>query len=90
VPQPMATLDKGPSYIGFLAATFDIARPDAVSYLAHRPNTMADFVDLIAQGRLTNVQPETTEVYDGQPNHPVFMLAQIEAQLTAQQSSPTG
>jgi hypothetical protein len=89
VPQPVPTLDKGASFVGFVAATFDIARPDAVAYLAHRPNTIADFVDLIAQGRLAYVQPETSEFYEGQPNHPVFMLAQMEAELAVQQSSAT-
>jgi hypothetical protein len=58
-----------------------------VAYLAHRPNTIADFVDLIAQGRLAYVQPEQSEFYEGQPNHPVFMLAQMEAELAVQQSS---
>lgn len=87
VPQAVPTLDKGPSFVGFVAATFDIARPDAVAYLSHRPNTIADFVDLIAQGRLAYVQPTDSEFYEGVPNHPVFMLAQMEAELAVQQSS---
>lgn len=89
VPQLVPTLDKGSSFVGFVAATFDITRSDAVAYLSHRPNTIADFVDLIAQGRLSYVQPEQSEFYEGQPNHPVFMLAQMEAELSAQQSSAT-
>jgi len=91
-PQLVPTLDQGTSFIGFEIATFDIARSDAVAYLAGRPNTMADFADLIAQGRMAYNQPQQgqEQFYAGQPNHPVFMLAQMEAELTAQQSSPTG
>jgi hypothetical protein len=86
-PQPVPTLDKGTSFVGFVAATFDIARSDAVAYLAHRPNTISDFINLIADGRLTFDQPQDAQFYDGHPNHPVFMLAQMEAQVNAAQGA---
>lgn len=84
---PVPTLDKGLSFAGTVMLNSEIARSDAVAYLAHRPNSINDFINLIAQGKMTVDQPDqaSAELYTGQPNHPVFMLAQIEAQLRAQQ-----
>ncbi|MEO8609878.1 MAG: hypothetical protein ABI690_18440 [Chloroflexota bacterium] len=86
-PQPIPTLDKGISFAGSVSISSEIARSDAVAYLAHRPNSINDFINLIAQGKMTVDQPTqaNAEFYTGQPNHPVFMLAQMEAQLRAQQ-----
>lgn len=83
-PGLVPTLDKGPSYVGVVALTSEIARGDAIAYLNQRPNTVNEFVDLIAEGKMTIVQPEQgqMEFYQGQPNHPVFMLAALAAQAS--------
>lgn len=77
VPTEIPTLDNGPSFIGRIAMTFEIARSDALAYLNHRPNTFNDFVDLIAQGKMTMDQPQDFQIYSGTPNHPMFMLAPV-------------
>jgi hypothetical protein len=86
-PLLVPTLDKGLSFLGSVNISSEIARSDAIAYLAHRPNSINDFIDLIAQGTMTVNQPEQAgaEFYTGQPNHPVFMLAQMEAEARAQQ-----
>ena len=86
-PMIVPTLDKGLSFAGSVYINSEISRPNVVAYLSHRPNTINDFVDLIAQGTLSIEQPDQAqaEFYTGQPNHPVFMLAQLEAQVRAQQ-----
>jgi hypothetical protein len=76
-PAQFDTIDKGPSFVGIVAANVEISRTDAVAYLNHRPNTLNDFVNLVADGKMTFEQPEALELYEGQPNHPVFMLAQM-------------
>jgi hypothetical protein len=90
-PLPVPTLDKGISFAGTVSLTSEISRSDAVAYLAHRPNSINDFINLIALGKMTVDQPDQTqtEFYTGQPNHPVFMLAQLEAQIRAQQGQPS-
>jgi len=90
-PMPVPTLDKGLSFAGSVNISSEIARSDAVAYLAHRPNSINDFINLIAQGKMTVDQPDAAnaEFYSGQPNHPVFMLAQLEAQIRAQQGQPS-
>ncbi len=81
------TLDKGLGFVGYVSIDAQIARSDVLTYLSQRPHTINDFVDLIAQGTLAIEQPgqESMQFYDGQPNHPVFMLAALEAQATGQQ-----
>jgi hypothetical protein len=90
-PLIVPTLDKGLSFAGSVSISSEISRSDAVAYLAHRPNSINDFVNLIAQGKMSVDQPDqsTAEFYTGQPNHPVFMLAQLEAQVRAQQGDQT-
>jgi hypothetical protein len=85
-PQVVPTLDKGLSFAGSVFMNAVISRADAVAYLSHRPNTINDFLDLIAKGTLSVDQPtqDQPEYYTGQPNHPLFMLSQLEAQLRAQ------
>jgi len=80
VPQDIATLDStsGRSYIGFVMVNSEIERQDAINYLS-QPHTLNDFLDLIAGGTLVYEEPPTTQVYDGQPNHPLFMLADPNA-----------
>jgi len=91
-PMLVPTLDKGLSFAGSVYINSEISRPNVVAYLSHRPNSVNDFVDLIAQGTLTIEQPDQAqaEFYTGQPNHPVFMLAQLEAQVRAQQEQQPG
>lgn len=88
-PSAIPTLDKGPSFVGVVVLDAQIAREDMVAYFAKRPNTLQDFVDLIAQGKMTINQPEQ-EIYAGQPNHPVFMLGPIAAQLRGEQAAQSG
>lgn len=77
VPASVPTLDHGPSFVGQMAARFEIAREDALTYLAQRPTSLQSFVGLITDGRLQYNNPSEVgpEFYSGQPNHPLFMLA---------------
>lgn len=86
-PGLVPTLDKGLSFIGQVSFDFEMAREEIVVYLADRPNNTQDFIDLIAQGKLNVIQPEQTEFYQGEPNHPMFMLAGMAAEAQAQRSS---
>lgn len=86
-PFPIDTLDNGPSFAAAVAFKLQIPRSDALAYLAHRPNSAQDFVNLIADGKMQYESPSGFELYEGQPNHPVFMLAQMQAQAAAQPSS---
>jgi hypothetical protein len=88
-PQQVPTLDKGPSFVGFVVASFAIDRPDALAYLQHRPNTLTDFITLITDGKLkdTSTQNGQPEFYSGQPNHPVFMLANMAPAASSQTSN---
>lgn len=79
-PAQFDTIDNGPSYVGIVAANVEISRVNALAYLNHRPNTINDFVNLVADGEMTFDQPQSMELYQGQPNHPVFMLAQLNSQ----------
>jgi hypothetical protein len=78
-PGVIPTLDNGNSFVGIVTIDSQIARDDAIVYLEQRPHTVNDFVDLVSQGTLTLVNPEQLEIYDGQPNHPVFMLSALAA-----------
>ena len=72
-PQDITTLDNGPSFIGFIMLNSQIERQAAISYLSGSHN-LNDFLDLIADGTLLYQQPEATMLYEGQPNHPLFMI----------------
>ncbi|MBZ0296510.1 MAG: hypothetical protein K8L99_28375 [Anaerolineae bacterium] len=73
-PQGVPTLDNGGlSFVGVVQLNALIDRSDAISYLSG-PRGLADFLDLIANGTLDYQSPETTELYQGQPNHPLFMI----------------
>ncbi len=72
-PQDIATLDSGRSFIGFVMVNSEIERQAAINYLSGSHN-LNDFLDLIAQGTLVYEQPTATELYEGQPNHPLFMI----------------
>jgi hypothetical protein len=73
-PQGVPTLDNGGlSFVGIVQLNAEIDRSDAIAYLAG-PRRLADFLDLIANGTLDYQSPQETELYQGQPNHPLFML----------------
>ncbi len=73
-PQVVPTLNNsGESFIGLVQLNAEIDRADALAYL-NGPRTLADFLDLIVNGTLDYQTPETSELYEGEPNHPLFML----------------
>ncbi|MFQ3566389.1 MAG: hypothetical protein SNJ59_05265 [Aggregatilineales bacterium] len=72
-PQTITTLDHGSSFIGVVIAETEIERGAAANYLAG-PRSLNSFFDLIAQGILRYTNPEQVMLYEGQPNHPMFML----------------
>ncbi len=74
------TLDRGIGFLGVIDFTVEISRTDALVYLNHRPNTINDFLDLIAQGKMIATRPTDMEIYDGTPNHSIFMLSELKAQ----------
>ncbi len=72
--QGVPTLDNnGLSFIGLVQLNAQIDRADALAYLSG-PRGLADFLDLIAVGTLDYASPDATELYQGEPNHPLFML----------------
>lgn len=85
LPNVIPTLDKGSSFVGIVWLNSEIARSDALAYLANRPNDINQFVDLIAAGKLTLEEATESELYDGQPNHPVFMLGSLIQQMQQSQ-----
>jgi hypothetical protein len=86
-PFQVSTLNNGLSFVGQISSTFEISRADAMNYLAHT-HTVQDFVALIAQGKLTYDAPQQGQekLYEGTPNHSMFMLASLEAQTKAEQA----
>jgi hypothetical protein len=86
-PIPVTTLDSGSTFIAQVNFKLQIPRSEAISYLSHRPNDVQDFVNLIADGKMIFDSPTQQELYEGTPNHPVFMLAAMQAQINAQQAS---
>lgn len=85
-PATIPTLDKGLAFYAQIAATFEISREKALVYLAKRPTSLQDFANLIVNGEMTYSTPASGEraFYESQPNHPMFMLASVEAQMRAQ------
>jgi hypothetical protein len=81
-PQSLSTLDHGRSVVGFIIAEGTIERAAAASYLAGARN-LSNFYDMILDGRLTYQRPTDFQMYQGTPNHPMFMLAAAAA-ATAQ------
>lgn len=72
-PASITTLDNGQSFVGIVMANTEIERSAAASYLAGT-RSLAGFFDLIALGQLSYETPQQTQLYAGQPNHPLFML----------------
>jgi hypothetical protein len=72
-PAQVATLDSGEGIIGIVNTSFSIDRPAAMSYLS-QGRSLNGFYDMITAGTLTLTSPSTTELYDGEPNHPLSSL----------------
>ncbi len=78
-PQGISTLDSGPGFVGVVTNRFEIDRTAALSYL-EGPRALNDFLDLIAEGTLHYENTQGFQLYDGEPNHPLFMLDGATAQ----------
>jgi hypothetical protein len=72
-PQAVSTLDSGPSFVGFLMGSAEISREDAVAYLSGQRD-LNSFYGLIVDGVLMYQNTDTSSLYSGHPNHPMFML----------------
>ncbi len=77
-PVPVETLDTGSSYIGQIIVEASIGRDDAAVYLSGQRN-LDSFYGLILDGTLSYTSPESFQLYQGQPNHPMFMLGDTTA-----------
>ena len=86
LPQPVSTLDSGESFVGYIVADAEISRADAANYLAGERN-LNNFFGLIAEGTLTYTNPEDFPFYQGQPNHPMYMLSQLRPANEAETQS---
>lgn len=86
VPQGIPTLDSGTSFIGVITLNSQIERADAIKYLAG-PHDLNDFLDLIVNGTLSYESPQGGALYEGKPNHPLFMLSNANASNDSESSS---
>lgn len=77
LPSQVETLDKGSSFVGFIVATATIARDNALVYLESGAPSLNNFVNLVTEGTLVYDQPASPPLYQGIPNHPVFMISQL-------------
>lgn len=76
LPDRITTLDHGQSFIGYVIAQATIERSDAAAYLAGARN-LNNFYDMMINGALQYQTPRTLDdimLYNGTPNHPMFML----------------
>lgn len=78
-PQQYSTLDKGRSFLGFIISTATIARDKALVYLESGAPSLNNFINLITDGTLAYNQPDSSPLYNGVPNHPVFMISEMLA-----------
>jgi hypothetical protein len=78
VPFTVQTLDKGLGYGAYIYATATIARDDALVYLNGTPS-LQNLANLISDGKLAFNQPSSPTLYEGTPNHPVFLTAKLAA-----------
>lgn len=72
-PASFVTLDNGESVVGLVFIDAQIERGAAAGYLAGA-RSLNTFFDLVAGGVLALEQPEEVTLYEGSPNHPMFML----------------
>jgi hypothetical protein len=73
----IVTLDNGNSVFGALTLDTRIDRSLALSYMQDVRN-LETFVDLILNGALSYTSPEQLVLYEGTPNHPMFMYPTIQ------------
>jgi hypothetical protein len=73
-PADIVTLDNGTSFVGIVVADAQIERGAAAAYLSGT-RSLNTFFDLIARGTLSFEQPNRLVLYEGKPNHPMFMLS---------------
>lgn len=76
-PQRISTLDNGQSFAGVIIQDVTINRDDALVYLDSGSPSLTNFSNLITDGKLALVQPASTQLYSGTPNHPVTMISQL-------------
>lgn len=72
-PQTITTLDHGRSFVGYVIAEGIIERSEAASYLAGARN-LSSFYDMVINGTLNYQRASDFILYEGTPNHPMFML----------------
>ncbi len=77
-PAEINTLDNGPSFVGIVNRSFEIDRVEAVTYLQGE-RSLETFGDLLAEGKMRDLQPDSLEFYTGTPNHPLFIAPPGEA-----------
>jgi hypothetical protein len=85
-PGVIDTLDRGTSFYGTVTVNATIDRSDMLRYLAGSRN-LTNFYDMILDGTLTWEFPQEPRFYEGQPNHPMYMLSQLQAMV--QQPEPS-
>ncbi len=76
-PSQIVTLDNGLSYAGIQLEYTSIDRSLAQSYLAS-PRSLDSFFNLIVGNDLTYDTPDTITLYEGDPNHPMFLIPSIQ------------
>ncbi|MDX2162287.1 MAG: hypothetical protein SF162_13255 [bacterium] len=76
-PAEIMTLDNGVSYVGIVSATGTIDRSIASSYL-QGIRSLETFFDLIVSGEFAYSSPQDLQLYEGTPNHPLFMIPAIQ------------
>jgi hypothetical protein len=74
-PVQVATLNSGAQFAGQVFARTEIDREEALAYLSNRPHSLSEFGDLILDGTI-NYEQNPGVWYEGEPNHPMFMLSQ--------------
>lgn len=85
-PQTISTLDHGQSFIGQIVAEATIDRSAAATYLAGARN-LNNFLNMVIDGTLNYQQPSSFELYQGTPNHPMFMLPASSASSASSSGS---
>ncbi|MFN8528338.1 MAG: hypothetical protein U0670_06990 [Anaerolineae bacterium] len=76
-PSQVMTLDNGLSNIGVLLASAQIDRSQAVAYL-QGTRSLETFYGMIVNGTLAYDAPSDLQLYEGIPNHPMFMVPDIQ------------
>jgi hypothetical protein len=72
-PISVSTLDSGASYVAQYIEAGEISREDALTYLSGERN-VSNFYGLVVNGVLNFQAADQAMLYDGSPNHPMFMI----------------